>query len=93
MTDLPAYKWTPPSERHKYDRTCDRCGPETAPLPMTSLRSKTVVFKQLGLGGGVIRSRVTEWLCDEHMKSDPDYQRAPRSSSPGARKTIKGGGS
>lgn len=39
------------------------------------LTVKKAVFLEMGMGGRIIRSRVTDWLCPSCTAKDPDYRR------------------
>lgn len=59
---------------------CSCCGRETERILLTV---KTIVFKAMGAGAKVHRSRVAEWLCDECLPKDVDWNRQPFRGTPG----------
>lgn len=58
------------------------CTRHNGEVPRELLLAKKVVFVEMGEGGRVQRSRVTEWLCPKCISEDPDWNR-PKSKAPG----------
>lgn len=54
----------------KVDYACTRCGKEH---PRSDLVAKVASFRELGVGGRLVRSRTVAWLCENCMVYDPDY--------------------
>lgn len=54
------------------DYICTRCGGEPG---RDLLMVKKAVFLEMGEGGSTIRSRVTDWLCPDCVRKDPDWHR------------------
>lgn len=77
---LPPQEFKAPVERRKYNRKCGRCD---KPLKKWQVYVKQVRFVQVGMNGKVVRSRNKEWLCEDCMKQDQDYQREAFQASPG----------
>jgi hypothetical protein len=61
------------------DYRCTRCGRICS---RELLIAKSVVFSKLGAGGRVIQSRTKEWLDDDCLKKDEDWN-LPPFKSPG----------
>lgn len=55
---------------HEYK--CNGCG---AIKPRDELVVKKAVFASMGEGASTIKSRVTAWLCEPCVTSDPDWRR------------------
>lgn len=68
---------------HYSDYKCTKCGKITL---RDILVVKSVVFKNMGAGANTLKSTTTEWLCDECLELDEDYQRPPF-RSPGMKST------
>jgi DNA-directed RNA polymerase subunit RPC12/RpoP len=59
---------------------CSVCG---EPFPKELLVSKTATFSPVG-SRRILKSRVTKFLCPEHLEEDVDYQ-LPPFHSPGTK--------
>lgn len=59
---------------------CMECRQET---PRDKLTVKQAVFKVIGKGGRVIRSRTTGFLCPPCLEQDDDWNRKPYDDAPG----------
>lgn len=49
---------------------CTNCGTSTK---RDELTSKKVLFSGIGNNSTVFRSRVVDWLCEECLGADPEY--------------------
>lgn len=49
---------------------CTRCGRDQ---PRNMLSSKKVMFGGIGNASTVFRSRIVDWLCEECLGQDDDY--------------------
>jgi hypothetical protein len=61
---------------------CDVCGKNVG---KEKLCSKQVVFRRVGRGGRIIRSRIVQWVCDACVVKDPHYTQEKLTASPGMR--------
>lgn len=59
---------------------CTQCG---APCEKKMLAAKAVTFRELGVGGQLLKSSVVDWMCPDCMKADPAY-RLKREDGPDA---------
>lgn len=51
---------------------CTRC---KKPKDRDELIVKKALFVEMGEGSATVRSRVTDWLCPDCLRKDPDYLR------------------
>lgn len=65
---------------HYTEYACTRCKKK---CERDVLVAKKVSFSALGPGGKVIRSRTTDWLCDECLPLDEHWNIQPYSGAPG----------
>lgn len=56
------------------DYSCTRCG---APCDRELLTVFKVSFNEMGMGGRVLKSRVSDWLCPKCVKEDPHWNQLP----------------
>lgn len=49
---------------------CTMCG---EPCDKKLLAARSVTFRELGVGGQLIKSATTHWMCPNCMKADPAY--------------------
>lgn len=71
---------------------CTSCGREVGKL---NLKVKRAVFKEIGKGGPVVKTRTTAWLCvipqydglPSCLDQDPDWNRPLYSAAPGMENT------
>lgn len=74
-----------PQDAHlKY--TCTRCGARPGREKLTVKRA---VFTTMGNGFKTLKSRATDWLCENCRNADPDWQREWNSDAPGLAGTKK----
>lgn len=65
---------------HYSDYRCTPCGRVTE---RELLYVKKVTFSEMGAGGKVVRSRTVDWICDECIEKDPEYNSEPYVNAPG----------
>lgn len=68
----------------EYEYACTRCGKMKHRDVLTV---KRVMFTTMGEGSRTIRSRVMEWLCNDCVQSDKEWNLPPW-KSPGERAKI-----
>lgn len=83
---------TPVANKHKSNRkiiyACTKCG---RLVGRSNLKVKRVVFREMGVHGVVVHSRVTDWLCvtpqedggPSCLEADPAWQQPKLKASPG----------
>lgn len=75
------------------DYICSSCGREVG---KDNLKVKRAVFREVGKGGSVVKTRTVGWLCiisqpdgePSCLDQDPDWNRPLYSTSPGMKGTI-----
>lgn len=65
---------------HYSDYRCTKCNQPTLKALLTV---KKVVFSPIGAGTKITKSRTVEWLCNECLELDPDWNREKFNGSPG----------
>jgi DNA-directed RNA polymerase subunit RPC12/RpoP len=71
---------------HYTEYRCSRCG---LPTERDLLIVKAIVFKTMGAGPKIIKSRNKDWLCDECIVDDPDFNSESFANAPGMRSAAK----
>lgn len=71
---------------HYSEYRCSVCGQETL---KELLVVKAVVFKTMGSGPRLIRSRTKAWICDVCLPKDSDYNSESFASAPGMKSSAK----
>ena len=64
----------------KITYNCTECGKACG---RDALHVKRAQFKEMGVHGRVIMTRVVKWLCFDCMTKDPDCSRPPLAAAPG----------